>query len=92
MPDGHHHGPFLEMWQLKANVHGKLVAVKVDVSHAVRHQHMTPQQQQESKQQQGCWQQVSAVWAPTPIQRALSTEQFRNQQRHIKYIIHTSGT
>jgi hypothetical protein len=40
-----------EMWQFyNLDVRGKLVAM----SHAVRHQLMTPQQQQESKQQQGC--------------------------------------
>jgi hypothetical protein len=45
------------MWHffLKLDVREKLVVVKVAIGHAVRHQLMTPQQQQESKQQQWCW-------------------------------------
>jgi hypothetical protein len=42
---------FQNMAVLKVDVRGKIVAVKVAVSHDVRHQPMTPQQQQ------GCWQQ-----------------------------------
>ncbi len=43
MPDGRRHGHFQEMWQFyKLDVHGKLVAVKVALSHAVRPAYDTP--------------------------------------------------
>ncbi len=51
VPDCRRHGHFTEIWQFyKLDVRGKLVAAKVAVSYAVRHQLMTPQQQR------GCWQ------------------------------------
>ncbi len=73
VPDGRCHGHFPEIWQFsKLNVRGKLVAVKVAVSHAIRHQLVTPQQQQESKQQQECWQQQGSQQQQQQQERQLS--------------------